>query len=84
MDIDYEELQNFKISQSDEEEVNAEFPMIYPNLLGLNLEDNGSVSNGSVLYSFVKFYEICSQLNEGQQQLFNFLMNYALHCKLAE
>ena len=84
MDIDYEELQNFKISQSDEEEDNAEFPMIYPNLLGLNLEDNGSVSNGSVLYSFVKFYEICSQLNEGQQHLFNFLMNYALHCKLAE
>ena len=83
MDIDYEELQNFKISQSDEED-NAEFSMIYPNLLGLNLEDNGSVSNGSVLYSFVKFYEICSQLNEGQQHLFNFLMNYALHCKLAE
>ena len=31
-----------------------------------------------------QFYEICSQLNEGQQHLFNFILQYALHCKLAE
>ena len=30
------------------------------------------------------FYEIYSQLNEGQLFLFNFIMQYALHCKLAE
>ena len=31
-----------------------------------------------------QFYEIYSQLNEGQQHLFNFIMQYSLHCKLAE
>ena len=30
------------------------------------------------------FYEICSQLNEGQQHLFSFIMQYALHNKLTE
>ena len=31
-----------------------------------------------------QFCEIYSQLNERQQHLFNFLMQYALHCKLEE
>ena len=31
-----------------------------------------------------QFYEICSQLNEDQQHLFKFIMQYTLHCKLAE
>ena len=31
-----------------------------------------------------QFYEICTQLNKGQQHQFNFIMQYALHCKLAE
>ena len=29
-------------------------------------------------------YEICYQLNESQQHLVSFIMQYALHCKLAE
>ena len=31
-----------------------------------------------------QFYEICSQLKEGQQHLFNFIMQYALLFKLLE
>ena len=38
----------------------------------------------SLLLPNEQFYEICSQLNEGHQYLFNFMMQYALHCKLAE
>ena len=45
LDIDYKELQNFNFVQSDEEEDNAEFSMINPNLLDLDFDDSGSVSN---------------------------------------
>ena len=47
MDIDYEKLQNFNFVQSDEEEDNAEFSIINPNLLDLDLEDSDSVSNAT-------------------------------------
>ena len=49
LDIDYEELQNFNFVQSDEEEDNAEFSMINPNLLDLNLEDSDGVNNAPVV-----------------------------------
>ena len=92
LDINYEELQNFNFVQSDEEEDNAEFSMINPNLLDLDLEDSDNVINATAVSTIIdnlllpneQFYEICSQLNEGQQHLFNFIMQYALHCKLAE
>ena len=38
----------------------------------------------SLLRPNEQFYEICTQLNKGHQYLFNFIMQYALHCKLAE
>ena len=89
--MDYEELQKFDFVQSDEED-NAECSVINPNFLDLDLEDNGSVSNAPVVSTIIdnlpppheQFYEICSQLNEGQQHLVSFIMQYALHCKLAE
>ena len=92
LDINYEELQNFNFVQSDEEEDNAEFSMINPNLLDLDLEDSDNVINATAVSTIIdnlllpneQFYEICSQLNEGQQHLFNFIMQFALHCKLAE
>ena len=92
MDIDYEELQNFNSVQSDEEEDNAEFSMINPNLIDLDLENSDKVSNATVMSTLIdnlllpseQFYEICSRMNEGQQHLFNFMMQYAVHCKLAE
>ena len=92
LDINYEELQNFNFVQSDEEEDNAEFSMINPNLLDLDLEDSDNVINATAVSTIIdnlllpneQFYEICFQLNEGQQHLFSFIMQYALHCKLAE
>ena len=92
MDIDYEELQNFDFIESDEEKANAEFSMVNPNLLDLDLEDSDNVSNAPVVSTIIhnlslsneQFYDICSQLNEGQQHLFNLMMEYALHCKFAE
>ena len=90
--VSYEELQNFNFVQSDEAECNAEFSTINPNLLDLDLEDSDIVSNAPVVSTIIdnlllpneQFYEICSQLNEGQQHLFNFIIQYALHCKFAE
>ena len=65
--------------------------MINPNLLNLDLEDSDNVINATaalginnLLLPNEQLYEIYSQLNEGQQHLFNFIMQYALHCKLAE
>ena len=51
--IGYEELQNFDFVQSDEEEHNAEFSMINPNLLDIDLKVNGSVSNGSIVSTII-------------------------------
>ena len=87
-------MKSFNFNQSDEEEDNAEFCLINPNLLDLDLEDSDSVSNTTVVSTIIdnlilpneKLCEICSQFNERQQHLFNFVMHmqYALHCKLSE
>ena len=53
LDIDYEELQNFSFVQSVEEEDNAEFSMINPNLLDLDLEDSDSVSNAPAVSTII-------------------------------
>ena len=66
--------------------------MINPNFLDLDLEDSDNVSNAPVVSTIIdnlllpneQFYKICSQLNEGQQHLSNFIMQYVLHCKVAE
>ena len=57
MDIDYKELQNFDFFQSDEEEDNAEFSMINHNLLDIDLEGSGSVSNAPVVSTIT--FSIC-------------------------
>ena len=85
-------MAKLQLFQSDEEEDNAEFSVINPNLLDLDLEDSDNVINATAVPTIIdnlllpneQFYEICSQLNEGQQHLFNFIMQFALHCKLTE
>ena len=70
----------------------TEFSMINPDLLDLDLEVSDGVSNAPVALVTVdnlllpsqKFYELSSQLNEGQQHLFNVVMQHAMYCKLAE
>ena len=93
LDIDYEGLENFSFVHSDEkEEDNTEFSVINLDLFDLDLEVSDGVSNAPVasvtvdnlLLPSQKFYELCSQLNEGQQHLFNFVMQYVVYCKLAE
>ena len=59
-------------------------------LFDLYLEDSDSVSNPLVvstiienlLLSLEQFYKLSSQLNEAQENQFNFIMQYALQCKL--
>ena len=53
LDINYEELQNFNFVQSDEEEDNAEFSMINPNLLDLDLEDSDNVINATAASTII-------------------------------
>ena len=61
-------------------------------MLDLDFDDSDSGSNATAVSTIInnlllpneQFYEICSQMNEGQQHLFNFIMQYAVHCKLAE
>ena len=68
LDIHYEELENFNFVPSDKEEDNADFSVINPNLLHLDLEDSDSVSNANAVSTITdnlllpneKFYGICS------------------------
>ena len=62
------------------------------NSFDVDLEDSDNVIHATAVSTIIdnllllneQFYEICFQLNEGQQHLFNFIMQYALHCKLEE
>ena len=67
--------------------------MLNPDLLDLNNNDSSSnTTMGPVASSSVDdeslpprvFYEICSQLTERQQHLFNFMMKYAQQLQLNE
>lgn len=67
LDTGYKKLQNFNFVQADEVEENAEFSVINPDLLHLDLEVSDSVTNApalstifnDLLLSNEKFYEIC-------------------------
>ena len=43
-----------------------------------------STVTDNLLLPYEQFYELCSQLNEDQQHLLNFIMQHVLNCKLAE
>ena len=82
LDIDNEDLEIFDFVQSEEEEDNTEFSVINPNFVDLDLKDSDSMSNAFAVSAISdnlslpneQFYEIYSQLNEGQQHLFNFII----------
>ena len=67
MDIGYGEFQNFNIIESDDED-DAEFSIINPDLVDLDLEDGYGVSNTPVASTMIdslllpnqQFYELCS------------------------
>ena len=95
MDIDYEELHNPEILESDEEE-DREFSMLNPSLIDFDIDfhidDSNGVNKGPIaptaIYTTLlpneQFYEMCSQLNEGQQHLFNYIMKYSVESRFAE
>ena len=56
LNIDYEELENFSLVQLDEEEDDdAEFSMINPDLLDLDLEDSGASTYYFLIHNFMKY-----------------------------
>ena len=67
MDIGCGEFQNFNIIESDDED-DAEFSIINPDLVDLDLEDGYGVSNTPVASTMIdslllpnqQFYELCS------------------------
>ena len=92
MDIDYEDLHNFDLSDSDDEEDHCEFLFLDPALMDLDIDSSNGTNNvpiasttiETVLLPNEQFYETCSQLNDGQQHLFNFIMRYAIKTRFAE
>ena len=92
LDIDYEELHNYDLLESDEEEDNNEFSMINPDLIDFDVDNGNNANNvpiapttiNNVLLPNDQYYDKCSQLNEGQLHLFYFIMKYAINCRFAE
>ena len=79
-------------NNDDDNDYENEFSMFNPDLIDLDSrdEDNGAIDEpiGPIASASVPnaslpqevFSEMCSQLNEGQQNLFNFIMKYAIKC----
>ena len=89
--FDRDDSENDISDNSDNQQ--SDFGMLNPNLLDLNNSDTsnnptmGPVASSSVDDESLPqsvFYDMCSQLNEGQQRLFNFVMKYAQQLQLNE
>ena len=93
-DINFEDLPiPYENDTSDEEEnQDNEFSMYDPSLIDLDddSENQGQIRSGAsasievVSMSNETFYEMCSQMNEKQLYLFNFIMKYAVECRYSE
>ena len=92
---DDDDLLNTTYDSTNENEIDIasnEFGMLNPSLLDLDIpQENHMNSTGSVSctvedisFSREEFYEYCSQLNEGQQHLFNFIMKHTQERMLNE
>ena len=91
--IDIEELpEPYEREESEEEDnISDDFAMFDPSLI--DLDETSEVSHShptahasveTVLMENDTFYQLCSQMNKKQQQLFNFIMQYAIRCRYAE
>ena len=70
--------------------------MLNPSLIDFDIdfhiEDSNGANNGPIaptaIYNALlpneQFYEMCSQLNEWQQHLFNYIMKYSVESRFAE
>ena len=89
-DIDLNDLlDNYVVSESESDEDNDDFGMLNPDLLDLDMEEDNDENNVPVASTTVEsrsllpeqYYEMCSQLNELQQHLLNFIMKFAVKCR---
>ena len=70
-------------SESESDEDDDDFGMINPDLLDLDFEEDSGGNSAPVASTTVEtqsfprelFYEMCSQINERQQYLFDFIMS---------
>ena len=92
-DLLFEQCDSDDDACDDSDEEPSDFGMLNPSLLDLNNSDGsnnptmGPVASSSVDDESLPpsvFYDMCSQLNEGQQLLFNFIMKYAQQLQLNE
>ena len=93
-DINFEDLPRpYENDTSDEEESqDNEFSIYDPSLIDLDDDSNTESQSHSAAASSVEiismsnetFYEMCSQMNEKQHYLFNFIMKYAVECRYSE
>ena len=93
MDINYEDLDNPYLSESDSDgEGNDEFSMINPDLIDFDIDEANSTNNvpiaattrENIMLPAELFHEMCSKLNDKQQYLFNYIMRYAINCGFFE
>ena len=92
--IDLDDLEYYDDdSDSEGEEIDADFSMINPDLIDFDLDDGNDdigvpvtstsvIDNQSIPHEL--FYEMCSKLNQGQLELFNFITKYAYEWQLAD
>ena len=90
VDIELEDLDNVNIDYSEEESDNNEFSMLNPDQLDLEMENNletvtsaATTTKDNLFLPNDQFYDMCFKLNDGQKQLFHFVMHYGIQCKLA-
>ena len=93
-DIDEDDLLPvYENSDAESEENDADFGMLNPDLLDLDMDEGHDGNTSAPVASTAvqiqtlppeQFYHMCSQLNELQQHLFNVIMKFAVMCKLCE
>ena len=78
---------------SDEDNDNEEFATINSDLIDFDIVSSthtgcntgiARTTVNNILHPNDQSFEMCHQLNEKQQRLFNFMMRYAIKCRLAE
>ena len=88
--IDYDDLQNFPdIDESDSEDDSCAFNMINPDIIDFDNSSNVDTSHAPAssvddyLIPREEFYNMCSQLNDEQKHLLDYIMTFVMKSKTA-
>ena len=93
MPIEPGKIRSYSVPVANIDDVKPNPIIVLKNELGeMPLKDSNGVSKTRLASTIIdnlllpneQFYALCSLLNEGQQHLLNFIMQYSVHCKLAE